>query len=164
MRKRPQRGRSAKAAGCGETRMTTYATHEDLRALADALLAHTLPKAEWTHEAHLGATMYLLSARPDLDLEADLPQIIRSYNEAVGVQNTASSGYHETLTRFYLRLLRRALADAPAGEPVERSFARLLATPAADRAFPLRYFTKDHLFSPLARRSLVEPDLKALDF
>jgi hypothetical protein len=154
----------AKTAGCGETRMTTSATLEDLRALAEALLAHTLPKAEWTHEAHLGATLYLLSARPDLDLDVELPQIIRSYNEAVGVQNTAASGYHETLTRFYLRLLRRALADAPADEPVERTFARLLATPAADRAFPLRYFTKDHLFSPLARRSLVQPDLNALDF
>lgn len=141
-----------------------YLPPENLAALAQALLDRTLPKPAWTHEAHLGATLYLLAARPEFDLDVALPGIIRSYNEAVGVQNTDTGGYHETLTRFYLRLLRRVLADAPAGEPVERTFARLLATPAADRAFPLRYFTKDHLFSPLARRAFVEPDLAALDF
>lgn len=136
----------------------------NLAALADALLARALPKADWTHEAHLGATLYLLARRPDIDLDRDLPTIIRSYNEAVGTANTDTGGYHETLTRFYLRLLRRVLADAPPGEAPEATFARLLGTPAADRAFPLRYYSKDRLFSVMARRETIAPDLAPLDF
>jgi hypothetical protein len=153
----------AKTAGCGETRMTTYATLEDLRALAEALLAHTLPKGDWTHDAHLAATLYLLSARPDLDLDIELPQIIRSYNVAVGTQNTDASGYHETLTRFYLRLLRRVLAAAPSGEPLETTCAALLAAPEAARAYPLQFYSRDLLFSVEARRAWVEPDLAPFD-
>lgn len=140
------------------------AAPENLAALADALLARTLPKADWTHEAHLGATLYLLARRPDIDLDRDLPAIIRGYNEAVGTANTDTGGYHETLTRFYLRLLRRVLAEAPPGETLEATFARLLGTPAAERSFPLRYYSKDRLFSVLARRETIAPDLAPLDF
>lgn len=136
----------------------------DLRALAEALLARTLPKAEWTHEAHLGATLYLLAARPDLDLDRDMPGIIRGYNEAVGTANTDAGGYHETLTRFYLLLLRAVLADAPPESSVDTVFKDLLASPAADRAFPLRYYSRELLFSVAARRAFVAPDLQAFDF
>lgn len=136
----------------------------DLAALAAALLDHSLPKAEWTHEAHLGATLYLLAQRSDLDLDSEMAGIIRSYNEAVGTPNTDQSGYHETLTRFFLRLLRRVLAEAPDGETLAGSFARLLGSPRADRAFPLRFYSRERLFSVEARRGFVEPDLAPLDF
>ena len=36
---------------------------------AKVSLACTLPSAEWTHEAHLAATTYLLLRRPDIDLD-----------------------------------------------------------------------------------------------
>ncbi len=137
---------------------------ENLRALAEALLDHSLPKVEWTHEAHLGATLYLLAARPDLDLDRDMPGIIRSYNEAVGTPNTDSGGYHETLTRFYLRLLRAVLAETRPGAPLEETFAALLASPRAARDFPLRYYSKERLFSVSARREWIAPDLASFDF
>ncbi len=43
--------------------------------IGEGLLARTLPRADWTHEAHLAATIYLLSSRPDIDLDAELPGI-----------------------------------------------------------------------------------------
>jgi hypothetical protein len=54
----------------------------------------TLPRAEWTHEAHLAATTYLLLRRRDIDVEAELPALIRRYNESVGGVNSDSEGYH----------------------------------------------------------------------
>ena len=146
----------------------TTAASKNLGALADALLDRTRPKPDWTREAHLGATLYLLAARRDLDLDldldAELPVIIRRDNEAVGTPNTDTSGYHETLTRLYLRLLRRVLADAPAGEPLDETFSRLLASPAANGDITLSYLTKSRLFSPEARRFEIAPDLAAYDF
>jgi hypothetical protein len=82
-----------------------YTDDEPMRALGRRLLDRTLPKAEWTHQAHLVATLYLLCERPDVDVELALPGIIWRYNEASGTRNTDSGGYHETITRFYLRAL-----------------------------------------------------------
>ena len=42
--------------------------------IGEGLLARTLPRADWTHEAHLAATTYLLTRRPDIDLDRDLPR------------------------------------------------------------------------------------------
>ena len=52
--------------------------------LGEGLLARTLLRAEWTHEAHLAATTYLLIRRSDIAIDEALPGIIRAYNESVG--------------------------------------------------------------------------------
>ena len=41
--------------------------------IGEGLVARTLPRAEWTHEAHLAATTYLLLRRPDIDVDTALP-------------------------------------------------------------------------------------------
>ena len=40
-----------------------------------SLLARSLPKAEWTHEAHLAACAWLVLERPDIVPQRDLPGI-----------------------------------------------------------------------------------------
>ena len=59
--------------------------------------------SDWTHEAHLAATTYLVLQRPDIDLDEELPGIIRRFNESVGGVNSDTEGYHETITRSFLR-------------------------------------------------------------
>src|SRR3546814_16533176 len=56
----------------------------DIRALGEGLLACVLPREAWTHEAHLSACLWLLTERPDLDIDAELAPIIRRFNESVG--------------------------------------------------------------------------------
>ena len=68
-----------------------FATDADRR-IGEGLLARTLPRADWTHEAHLAATTYLLPRRPDIDLDQRLPGIIRRYNESVGGVNNDTAG------------------------------------------------------------------------
>jgi len=46
------------------------------------------------------------------------------------------------------------------GEAVRESFGRLLASPVADRAWPLSFYSRERLFSVAARREWVEPDLR----
>ena len=50
-----------------------FTTDAEIEHIGEGLLARTLPRAEWTHEAHLAATTYLLLKRPDIDLDAELP-------------------------------------------------------------------------------------------
>jgi hypothetical protein len=129
--------------------------------VGEGLLARTLPRAEWTHEAHLAATTYLLLKRPDVDLDRELPGIIRRYNESVGGVNSDSEGYHETITRAFLHGVRLFLAEADTSEPLHELVNELLLSPMGRRDWPLRFYSPGRLFSVEARRDFVAPDLAA---
>lgn len=140
--------------------MTAY-TDAQVAALAERLLDHSLPKAEWTHAAHLTATMRLVRTR-DAGLERDMPGIIRTYNVAVGGVNDDKGGYHETITQAYLTAIRAFVATLPADIGDGEAASRLMATPMGDKEWPLTFWSRERLFSVAARRGWVEPDLKAL--
>jgi hypothetical protein len=139
-----------------------FASDADLARVGEGLLATDLPRAEWTHEAHLGATAYLLLRHPEVDLDAELPGLIRRYNESVGGVNSDSEGYHETITRVFLHGIRLFLAEADLGEPLHDIVNELLLSPMGAREWPLRFYSPSRLFSIEARRAWVAPDLSAL--
>lgn len=125
------------------------------------LIARSLPKAEWTHHAHLRAGLWHALHYPD-DVALDLlRERIRAYNDATGVANTASSGYHETITRFYLHVIRTYLRSVDSQRAIDELAQELIAR-YGDRDLQLRHYTRQRLFSPEARFSWLEPDLEAL--
>lgn len=130
--------------------------------VGEGLLARDLPREEWTHEAHLAATTYLLLRHPEIDLDAELPGLIRRYNESVGGVNSDSEGYHDTITRVFLHGIRLFLAEADPSEPVHDLVNELLLSPMGRRDWPLRFYSREALFSVPARRGFVTPDLAAL--
>ena len=141
-----------------------YISDAEIERLAHGLLACTLPKAEWTHAAHFAATLWLLRRRPDLDLPAAMPAIIRAYNESVGGRNTDTEGYHKTITQASLAAARAFLASRPAAEPLHATIAALMASPLGKPDWILVFWTRERLFSVEARRGWVEPDVQALQF
>jgi hypothetical protein len=145
-----------------EFRPRFFHSDAEIEHLGEGLLARTLPRAEWTHEAHLAATTYLLLKRPDVDIDKELPGIIRRFNESVGGVNSDTEGYHETITRVFLRGVRLFLAEADASEPLHDLVNELLLSPMGKRDWPLRFYSPERLFSVDARRSFIEPDLQAL--
>jgi hypothetical protein len=134
----------------------------EVERIGEGLLSRTLPRAEWTHEAHIAATTYLLVRRPDVDIDKELPDIIRRYNESVGGVNSDTEGYHETITRAFLHGVRLFLAEANSREPLHELVTELLLSPMGRRDWPLRFYSPARLFSVEARRSFVSPDLAAL--
>jgi len=145
-----------------EYRPRLFASDADVAHIGEGLLTRTLPRSEWTHEAHLAATTYLLLKRPDVDIEAELPGIIRSYNESVGGVNSDTEGYHETITRVFLRGVRLFLAEADRREPLHELVNELLLSPMGRRDWPFRFYSPDLLFSVEARRHFVPPDVANL--
>lgn len=135
-----------------------FGSDEAIRRIAAGLMACTLPRADWTHEAHLAAVAILLLEYPECQPEQDLPGIISRYNESVGGVNDDHQGYHETLTQFWIANARAHLAAHPGGDLLARVNG-FIASPAGSRAAPLAYFSRARLFSVEARRRLVEPDL-----
>ena len=139
-----------------------FADDAAVRHVGEGLLARTLPKAEWTHEAHLAACLWLVRERPDFVPESQLPDTIRRYNVAVGGENTDSAGYHETLTHLYIRGVRAFAATLPGGTALVAAVNALLASEIGDRQWPLCFYSRERLFSVDARRGWVEPDLDAV--
>jgi hypothetical protein len=134
----------------------------EIEHIGEGLLARTLPRPKWTHEAHLAATTYLLLRRPDIDLDQELPGLIRQYNESVGGVNSDSEGYHETITRVFLHGVRLFLSEVDASKPLHELINDLLLSPMGQRDWPLRFYSAERLLSVEARREFIEPDLQAL--
>jgi len=130
--------------------------------VGEGLLARDLPREEWTHEAHLAATTYLLLRHPEVDLDAELPDLIRRYNESVGGVNSDSEGYHDTITRVFLHGIRLFLGETDLREPLHELVNGLLLSPMGRRDWPLRFYSRERLFSVDARRDFLRPDLSAL--
>ena len=130
--------------------------------VARALSECTLPKAEWTHHAHLRAGLWHVVTFGEAEAAALLRERISRYNESVGTRNTDTSGYHESITRFYVIVIERFLAANNRALPIDQLAARLLAE-YGDRRLPMRYYSEGQLFSVVARRSWVEPDLRSID-
>ena len=139
-----------------------FASDAEIERIGEGLIARTLSREDWTHEAHLGATAYLVLRRPDIDLDAELPGIIRCFNESVGGVNSDTEGYHETITRTYLVGVRLFLTEPRNGEALHEIVNGLLLSPMGRRDWPLRFYSRERLFSVEARRSHVPPDLAVI--
>src|SRR5258708_4863846 len=92
----------------------------------------TLPKERWTHAAHLLAGACTVHGLGQSSATDHMGRCARRYNEAVGGKNTATSGYHETITVFWIKVLDALLLHA---QPIARAeFAAL----AVERFTPQR--------------------------
>ncbi|WP_342251048.1 hypothetical protein [Sphingomonas sp. OTU376] len=134
-----------------------FATDAEIIHLGEGLLACSLAKEEWTHEAHLAACLYLIAERPDVDVDAEIAGLISRFNESVGGVNDDKGGYHDTITRAYVAGVRLFLAQAGETGLVERVNG-LLRSRVGRRDWPLGFYSRELLFSVPARRGFVPPD------
>lgn len=116
-----------------------------------------LKKGEFTHEAHLLTGLYMLSRHGEETL-ALLRKKLADYLVSIGVE----SGYHETMTRFWLRVLREEFTDENGvvhwnQANVDHVIDSEVLT---ERNLWLEHYTKETMMSDAARSKFVEPDLK----
>lgn len=140
----------------------TPMSHAEIERIASGFADLSLPKAEWTHQAHFATALWLLLMRPDILPERDMPAMIRRYNESVGGVNSDTSGYHETITQASIRMARSLLAGLPADIGPAQALAALLASPLGDKDWLFAYWSRARLMSVAARRGWVEPDIAPL--
>jgi hypothetical protein len=122
--------------------------------------ARTFPFEQWDHRAHVKLA-YLYLVRDGLEIAAvKLRDGIRAYNAAHHVLDSATSGYHETLTQFWLRIIRTTVQEygpLPTAEEFYE-FHPQLSQKKNHRLF----YSRGLFISELARREFVEPDLTEL--
>ncbi len=91
---------SSKPAPSQET-FALLESESELQRFVEAWKSGRLPKAEWTHAAHVAMAAYFAFDHAADATFAIMKAGILHHNTSVGTPNTEDNGYHETLTRFW---------------------------------------------------------------
>jgi hypothetical protein len=129
-----------------------------IRKIAISFENKILPKEEWTHNAHIAVAFIELDTCKDFDNALiSLRNKIREYNLSVGTENTDISGYHETLTVFWLTVINEFYSTNSC-EDIDDMYNSFTKTIFALPTFPTLFYSKELLFTKIARHNWVEPD------
>lgn len=131
--------------------------YEGLQALVQAFETGALPKAEWTHAAHVAMGAHYVFLLGEADALVTMRVRVRAYNDAVGTINSTTSGYHETLTRFWIAVLAR-LYDVHPTESRWDFVQRAVALYGGRRDLHGAYYNVDVVKSVDARQTWIAPD------
>jgi hypothetical protein len=143
----------------GERMLPT--TETEIDAFVAAFESGTLPKPRWTHGAHLLTGACYVHQLGEAAATDNMRTCVRRYNEAVGGKNTDTSGYHETITVLWIKLLANLLRES---QPIGRAEFALLAVERfqGDRGILQQYYDFDLVNSVEARRQWVPPTIGSL--
>jgi len=135
----------------------------DLDRLVTNFCSTTLPKADWTHAAHLTIGMWHAHRYGPDEALSRLRVGIRRLNDRHGTINSTISGYHETITRAYVQLLSQFLKGCPQELPFLDRLSCLLGSQLADKTALVHFYSGEVLASASARAEWLEPDLAPLN-
>jgi hypothetical protein len=133
-------------------------TTEEAEKLVERWENGQLEKEEWTHEMHLlvGCAMVIRYKKNAL---AEMRQRIIRHNEAIGTLNSDNSGYHETLTVYWLWVIRTFLKEKNLTAFDEITLDELLLEENMVKRNEWDHFYKlETIKSVAARRHFVQPD------
>ena len=137
-------------------------TDESLDAFLDEFVDGTFPKASWNHGAHVTVAACYLQRFPQPEATRRIRDGIRHYNECQGTPNAVDSGYHETLTLFWISQATHHLAQCGPELSRAEKVQRLVEALAPRRDLFRDYYSFDVVRSQQARREWVAPDVKPL--
>lgn len=137
-------------------------TATEAKDLIDQFENGTLPKEKWTHEAHFVMALWYCCLQPlPLAMES-IKAGIKKYNVSIGGQNTDHSGYHETITAFYTRVIVNYILQTSTSKQFENKLESLWQQEFLQKEFPFKYYSRELLMSKAARSAWVAPDIQPL--
>ena len=123
--------------------------HEFLRLFHDG----NLPGEEFRHKGHLRLAWLVLLRHGGDETETIVAREIQRFAVASG----ASDRYHDTLTRFWVRLVGHAMENAPEARSIDELLARFPFL--LEKGLPFKHWRGETFNSDRARAGWVEPDL-----
>ena len=136
--------------------MKIYKTENEIGALVEAFESGTISEKDWRHAEHLVVALFYLSRH---DFETALTKMragIFNLLRAFMVDLSKEMPYHETLTVFWMRTVDD-FRQSKNGSPLVEICNEL--TGKFDKDYPLKFYSRDYLFSEQARAAFVEGDL-----
>jgi len=137
-------------------------TYEKATQLIEQFENHTLPKEQWTHEAHFIMAFWYCLHYPLPQAVQKIRDGIKTYNVSVGGQNTDSAGYHETITLLYTSTIAGYIITGGITQFSAVEIAELLQQPFIERDYVLQFYSKQQLAGKEARLGWVKPAVGVL--
>jgi hypothetical protein len=131
---------------------------DEIRTLVEAFEACSFHPSEFKHYQHLTVALWYVSHLPFDEAAERTRTGIRRLAATYG-----KTGYHETITEFWLRVVRGFLAGANGGDSIA-ILANQLIDRYVDKNLILKYYSGELLASTKAKDEWVDPDLMRLDF
>lgn len=137
--------------------MKRYTSEKEILNLVELFETATISRERWKHAEHLTVALYYIT-RNDLETATDkmrsgIFNLLRSF----GVDLAKEMPYHETLTVFWMLTIADFNSSKNCDLLVEKA-NELVATYNKD--YPLRFYSREYLFSDEARARFVVGDLK----
>lgn len=115
------------------------------------------PLERWHHRQHIKIAYLYLRRYPFDEAMRRIRDGIRAYNDAHKISDTPMSGYHETMTQAWMRLVELVLKEYGAAESADHFFD---AHPELSQKKTLRlFYSRERFMSAEAKQKFVEPDL-----
>ena len=127
---------------------------EFLHAFFDLTLAHS----EFRHRDHLRLAWLAVRRHGAIGAEDVVTAGIHSFAH----HHSHGPAYHDTMTRFWVRLVAHAVSDRPEIEEFDTFLA--VYPLLLDKNTPLRHWSREAMFGTEARAEWREPDLVGLPF
>lgn len=139
--------------------MSHFRSQEDIEAVVVGFESCETPAHEFNHQQHLiVATWYLNESTEDETLTRMKNGLFRFLkHHGVGLDK-----YNETITLFWLKMVRQVESQMPAGHSVT-DVANAAVESLGNSKIIFDYFSEERLKSVEAKASWVEPDRKSLD-
>ena len=137
-----------------------YETEEEIAELVRSFADGTISRDAWKHAEHLTVALHYLSLY-DFDVATEkMRSGIFNLLRAFEVDLAKEMPYHETMTMFWMRTVAKFNATKNGVSMLEKA-NELVA--AYDKEYPLRFYSRELLFSDKARACFVEADIKPLE-
>lgn len=133
-----------------------------LSALIEKFNQQTLTKEEWTHNAHLTVVLWYIDNYEFDDAICRLRSGIILLNKFHGTENTDRSGYHETLTIFWAKVILIYIQLNPLNS-LKELHGNLLKSTVADKELPFQFYSKREILTFAYRAIYHEPTLEKLN-
>ncbi len=138
--------------------MKNYSDNEIVD-LIERFESKSLPKTEWTHEAHLVVAIWY-SKKYSMTKAMDLVRnFISQHNQSVGTPNSDTEGYHESITQFWLLTAER-FSQNQQFDTTSAACNAFINSDEGNSNYPLNFYSEKKLFSVQARHHWIAPDKK----
>jgi hypothetical protein len=130
-----------------------YRTVEQITQLVQAVERCALAPAEFGHHAHMTVAIWYLARLPIDEATAAMRATIQRFAAHHGHNQL----YHETITVFWMQLLRHYLDANPQLSLADVTYRALVEFGSMQPVY--RHYSRERVFSEQARREWVAPDL-----
>ncbi|MEP6787162.1 MAG: hypothetical protein ABJB40_01930 [Acidobacteriota bacterium] len=134
-----------------------YETEKEIAEIVRTFENATISRAAWKHAQHLTVALHYI-CHHDIDramerMRGGLFKLLGAF----GVDLTKEMPYHETLTVFWMRTVADFNATKNGASFLDKTNELV---EKYDKDYPLRFYSREYLFSDKARAKFVDGDLK----